>query len=205
MSTCAQQAVRRAPTNEYACSFMGQAMHFFLNLAGHACTAARGIHPCETCHVDQPLDHPHSVPRYAALQLDASGTAHLLVAQAEALSEQAAFAAQLSGNAQASALVLGASAEPGEPGKPGAQVGVTAQYVRQQDELEDAVRQTLAAASVGTRLYLCGTEASSGACAGSPPQPACVRKRCAHRCMGRLETSIACTAARRTAIHRTTK
>lgn len=103
-----------------------------------------------------PLDHPHSVPRYAALQLDASGTAHLLVAQAEALSEQAAFAAQLSGNAQASALVLGASAEPGEPG---AQAGVTAQYVRQQDELEDAVRQTLAAASVGTRLYLCGTEA----------------------------------------------
>ncbi|MFX1737553.1 dimethylamine monooxygenase subunit DmmA family protein [Paraburkholderia sp. A1RI_3L] len=100
-----------------------------------------------------PLDHPHSVPRYAALQLDASGTAHLLVAQAEALSEQAAFAAQLSGNAQASALVLGASGEAGEL------TGITAQYVRQQDELEDAVRQTLAAASVGTRLYLCGTEA----------------------------------------------
>lgn len=100
-----------------------------------------------------PPDHPQSVPRYAALQLDASGTAHLLVAQAEALSEQAAFAAQLSDHAQVRALVLG------ESGAPGAPAGVTAQYVRQQHELEDAVRQTLAAASVGTRLYLCGTEA----------------------------------------------
>ncbi|PXW14992.1 hypothetical protein C7408_1356 [Paraburkholderia caballeronis] len=96
--------------------------------------------------------HPlHSLPRYAPLQFDARGTAHLLIAQSDALDAHAAFIGELMESTRASARLLG---------EPVQLTGIATQCFHSKRSLEQSVRQHLAeAGEVGLRVYLCGDEA----------------------------------------------